>query len=46
MPTIYAGEFNATATVITPPVFTPQVGDTLETLLAKYLALLLSQFGL
>ncbi len=46
MTTIHAGEFNANATVITPPETAPQAGDTLHTLLAKLLHLLVTQYGL
>jgi hypothetical protein len=35
MNTIHAGEFNSDATVITPAVLSPQVGDTRDSLLAK-----------
>lgn len=46
MTTIHAGEFNANAATITPPVTSPQVGDTMEILLAKLLTLLAAQYGL
>lgn len=38
MHTIFQGEFNNEAAVITPPELSPQVGDTLQTLMGKILA--------
>ena len=46
MTTIHAGEFNANAATITPPVTAPQVGDTMEILLAKFLTVLIAASGL